>query len=72
MKEKLENLGSLNDGDLGAISIPGLTETDPSEKIDEVEYNREKLATLLEKRSRLLRELAEVDQQLRTEFGNNQ
>lgn len=65
IKAKLENLGALNDGDLGAIHIPGLTDGGEGEIVTDEQYNRARVGVLMERRERLLRELAETDKELK-------
>lgn len=66
IKQKLENLGALNDGDLGALYIEGLSDESTKQQgsVTDQQYEKAKYEVLLERKNRLLRELQEVNVEL--------
>lgn len=64
LREKLMNIDYLNDGDLGALHIPGLHEQERIECPEENIVENKKMEVLLMKRTRLLNELQEVQDEI--------
>ena len=64
LREKLINIDLINDGDLGALHIPGLHEQERAEPPSDSEVDQVRLTVLMLKRSRLLKKLKETQEEI--------
>ena len=64
LREKLMNIDLINDGDLGALHIPGLHEQERAEPPSDEHVDQARLTVLMLKRTRLLKKLKETQDEI--------